>query len=80
MEVVLTAGFVRDHTGAAMPYIGLGAQSEGLTDPQGSKVLMKRPCKHPSWRWAKAIKPMIIKSARTHPAATFFIMPATPRG
>jgi hypothetical protein len=27
-------------------------QSDVLTDPQGLKVSIERPCKHPSWRWA----------------------------
>jgi RNA-directed DNA polymerase len=53
---------------------------EELTEPQGLRVLIECPCKHPSCFWAKASKPMIIKAARTSPATRFFIMATTPRG
>jgi hypothetical protein len=62
------------NTGAAMRYI------EVLSDPQGLRLLSKRPCQHSSCSWAKASKPMKIKAARIHPATTFFTMTATPRG
>jgi hypothetical protein len=52
---------------------------EELTDPQGLKVLIMRPYKHPSCRWAKASKPMTSKAAKTLSATRFFIMAATPR-
>jgi hypothetical protein len=60
-------------TGDNQPYIG------ELSDPQGLKVLIECPYKHPSCRWATARKPMIIKATKTHPATRFFIMAATPR-
>lgn len=53
---------------------------EVLSDPQGLRLLSKRPCQHSSCFWAKASKPMKIKAARIHPATTFFTMTATPRG
>jgi hypothetical protein len=53
---------------------------EVLSDPQGLRLLSKRPCQHSSCSWAKASKPMKIKAARIHPATTFFTMTATPRG
>jgi hypothetical protein len=53
---------------------------EELTEPQGLRVLIECPCKHPSCFWAKASKPMIIKAARTNPSTRFFIMATTPRG
>src|SRR5260221_13235996 len=60
----------------------------GLTDPQGlrafkcpcSKALIRWPFQHSWCSWAKPTKPIKIKAARTHPATTFFIMAATPRG
>ncbi len=51
-----------------------------LIDPQGLKVWIERPCKHPSCFWAKASKPMIIKATKTPPATRFCIMAVTPRG
>ena len=63
------------------------AYIEGLTDPQGSRVLWSAcarqflstcPFQHSWCFWAKPIKARTIKAAATHPATTFFIMAATP--
>ena len=52
---------------------------EGLTDPQGMWVLIKRPYRHsPCCSWTKASTPMMIKAATTHPAMMFCVMAVTP--